>query len=686
MEQFERFFDSTRARLRKERLELFGIACVDDREALGENVWGRGGMIDFLLRQKADGRLGGAFCTTHGSPEYIQKLIRADVFDALMVAYNPLGSHLLSYTPSGGREFESLPGTRAEVFPLARERDVGLMIMKPLAGGLLCPGRAFPPRARLAPEGAQFRARDLLRLTLALPGVTCVVPGTASVAEAEENALAGHGSLLLAEGQSARLTSQVRLLDTALCSRCGKCESSCSRGLPVSWLSPAGYLHLFPSEIFEAEEPRDYFRVHPGPGAACETCQDRTCSCPSGLDIPQRLTQVHTLMKGLEGRGVVSPPAPPPVPAGPLAARVVIQDIPPGPFKPGEEVVVRLQLENTGQQPWQVGQPEGPRTELLVSVDGRARQRVALRQDVHPGQRGHFAFSLPVPVTAGAHRLRVDLASTGKRGEPATSTLVEKDLMIQAPPAPVPLPRRGTPVYGVAYREHNVPRQIPADTLTTLWLTLENRGTKVWRRNPRWGRPVEVGVFLDGTLTAMLKLPVAAVGPGQRVSLHWPFRSPRAGTHELKVDLAEQNVTWFEQQRVEPLVVRFEAVEARPSTTGRLVGRALETNCWFSAPTRAISWNREGGTYPIFAESARGCRITDVEGREYLDYVMGWGCALLGHAHPRVQGAIRQALDSGAILSLPHRLEMEVAGRLLRPVSGDPARQLTPGGRSRGFG
>ena len=92
--QFERLFESTCRKLKTDRLDLFGIACVDDREAYRENVWGRGGMVEFLQRMKARGRLGGTFCTTHGNPEYISKLIQSGAFDAIMVAYNDLGFHL----------------------------------------------------------------------------------------------------------------------------------------------------------------------------------------------------------------------------------------------------------------------------------------------------------------------------------------------------------------------------------------------------------------------------------------------------------------------------------------------------------------------------------------------------------------------------------------------------------------
>src|SRR5580704_376445 len=65
LSHFEYLFESTCARLGKKRLEMFGIACIDDRESLGENVWGSGGMVAFLRKKKVQGRLGGAFCTTH---------------------------------------------------------------------------------------------------------------------------------------------------------------------------------------------------------------------------------------------------------------------------------------------------------------------------------------------------------------------------------------------------------------------------------------------------------------------------------------------------------------------------------------------------------------------------------------------------------------------------------------------
>src|SRR5262249_26535768 len=161
--QLEQQFESTCALLDTNRLPLFGIACVDDRERLGENVYGAGGLVEFLQRRRAEGRLGSLFCTTHGDPAYIRELLRRDLFDAIMLAWNPLGFHLLSWHPHAPIPQENLAGNR-EMFALAAARRVGVLVMKPLAGGLLLPGdglRGPPARGRARPLGARGVARDL---------------------------------------------------------------------------------------------------------------------------------------------------------------------------------------------------------------------------------------------------------------------------------------------------------------------------------------------------------------------------------------------------------------------------------------------------------------------------------------------------------------------------------------------
>ena len=53
-----------------------------------------------------------------------------------------------------------------------------------------------------------------------------------------------------------------------------------------------------------------------------------------------------------------------------------------------------------------------------------------------------------------------------------------------------------------------------------------------------------------------------------------------------------------------------------------------------------------GGT-PVFVESARGSRLFDVDGNEYIDFCMSWGPLLFGHQDEEIGEAIRRALSKG---------------------------------------
>lgn len=78
-----------------------------------------------------------------------------------------------------------------------------------------------------------------------------------------------------------------------------------------------------------------------------------------------------------------------------------------------------------------------------------------------------------------------------------------------------------------------------------------------------------------------------------------------------------------------------------------------------NSPVRAC---RSVGITPPFIAGAEGCRIRDVEGKDYIDYVASWGPMILGHRHPQVMQAIRGQLELGTSYGAPTDLEIEMAG------------------------
>ena len=77
-----------------------------------------------------------------------------------------------------------------------------------------------------------------------------------------------------------------------------------------------------------------------------------------------------------------------------------------------------------------------------------------------------------------------------------------------------------------------------------------------------------------------------------------------------------------------------------------------------NSPVRAF--RAVGGT-PFFVARGQGARLTDVDGRTYLDYVGSWGPLLLGHAHPAVMDAIQAAVARGWTYGTPCEAEVELA-------------------------
>lgn len=86
-----------------------------------------------------------------------------------------------------------------------------------------------------------------------------------------------------------------------------------------------------------------------------------------------------------------------------------------------------------------------------------------------------------------------------------------------------------------------------------------------------------------------------------------------------------------------------------------------------NSPVRAFK--SVGGT-PPFIDRAEGAFIYDADGNEYVDFVLTWGPAILGHAHPAVIAACKKALDFGSSFGAPTEKEITLAELMIDRVPG----------------
>jgi glutamate-1-semialdehyde 2,1-aminomutase len=70
------------------------------------------------------------------------------------------------------------------------------------------------------------------------------------------------------------------------------------------------------------------------------------------------------------------------------------------------------------------------------------------------------------------------------------------------------------------------------------------------------------------------------------------------------------------------------------------------------------------GSPPPLIARAHGSHISDVDGREYIDYLCAYGPVLLGHSHPAITAAVARALEDGAVFGATHPEEIRLAERI----------------------
>ena len=96
--------------------------------------------------------------------------------------------------------------------------------------------------------------------------------------------------------------------------------------------------------------------------------------------------------------------------------------------------------------------------------------------------------------------------------------------------------------------------------------------------------------------------------------------------------------------------------------------RALKSIPW-ATQTNAKRYDGELiPSRPPFIKKAKGCRIWDLDDKEYIDYKASLGPIILGHQYPEVDDAVRKQMESGVLFSMASPLEAEAAEAILNTL------------------
>ncbi len=245
-EAMEADVETSLANLRTDYIDMYQVHNPSIAEL--EAVCAPGGALEALQAAKAAGKIGHIGLTAH-TAAVLERALSLDWVETVMFPYNAVET-----------QGEAL-------IRQAAERGLGVVCMKPLAGGAI--------------EDATLA----LRFAASEPAVTVIIPGIKSVDELEQDFAALNAPGPLTDAERAQIEALRRTLGTQFCRRCDYCQP-CTVGLKISGLFLAeGYLRRYGLRDW-AIQRYDGVGGNAGDCIGCGACEAR---CPYELPIRQML-------------------------------------------------------------------------------------------------------------------------------------------------------------------------------------------------------------------------------------------------------------------------------------------------------------------------------------------------------------------------------------------------------------
>lgn len=213
-----------------------------------DQVMGEGGALEALMEAKTSGKIGHIGLTAH-STEVFERALELDWVETIMFPYNIVEQQ------------------GAELIHKCAEKNIGFIVMKPLAGGAI--------------EDASLA----LRYVCSNPDVTVVIPGMAEIHELEQNLDACSNTEPLTQEELKEMDKVREQLGTDFCRRCNYC-APCTVGINIpSVFLFAGYLQRYDL----ADWAKDRYSTLKVKASACIGCGKCEPRCPYHLPIREKL-------------------------------------------------------------------------------------------------------------------------------------------------------------------------------------------------------------------------------------------------------------------------------------------------------------------------------------------------------------------------------------------------------------
>lgn len=244
-------FETSLLKLQTDYIDLFQFHNVRTKEQL-DQVLSSDGAYRAVKEYQDLGIIKHIGITSH-SADVLDLALDTDYFSTIQFPYNPV----------------ELQGE--EVFKKAKSKDIGVIIMKPLAGGAITKGELS------------------LRFVLENENVTTVIPGMETVDLIKENSKVGQNIRRLTDEEREELHEETKLLGSRFCRRCGYCQP-CPIGIDI----PSNF--LFNGYFLRYNLPEwaiERYRAQEVRAVDCIECGECETKCPYDLPIIEMLKEVE---------------------------------------------------------------------------------------------------------------------------------------------------------------------------------------------------------------------------------------------------------------------------------------------------------------------------------------------------------------------------------------------------------
>lgn len=262
-----------------EKIDLWQLHSVSDRD-LFEKVMGPNGALETAKWAKEEGFIHHIGITIHRDIDVMRDAINSGEFETIMLAYCILDSE----------------GVESEILPLCKERNMGVIIMKPLCGGTLVTLRG-ENELKAANDPI---VRGNLRYIISNEAVTTAIPGIQTLEEVEENCAVGDNIQPLSTDEENDLMKLIGSLGRSFrygqtCLRCGYCQP-CPNGIVIPNVFRAlDEYQGYPDNLkYIGLNTYKSLEVNPD---ACTECMECMEKCPTGMDIPARLKEACKILE-----------------------------------------------------------------------------------------------------------------------------------------------------------------------------------------------------------------------------------------------------------------------------------------------------------------------------------------------------------------------------------------------------